>query len=159
MKILAAIAASELADKVIDQAVRIAAGCGAELTILSVGEIFKDAQEFLGEGAAQVEEKLLERAKGAVHRARERAKAGGVFPAVVVETGRSPEENIVDFARENGMDMIVIGHRERSGLSQYFVGSVASRVVAQAPCSVLVVRSGEGADLSSCATGVAAGAV
>lgn len=55
---------------------------------------------------------------------------------------------IVDFARTNGVDHIVIGSRGASTLRRY-LGSVSTQVVAQAPCSVTVVRSpgqGHGAD-------------
>ncbi len=46
---------------------------------------------------------------------------------------------IIDYARVNQVDHIVIGSRGASGLRRY-LGSVSSGVVAQAPCTITVVR-------------------
>jgi len=50
-----------------------------------------------------------------------------------------PAVAIIDYARANRVDHIVIGCRGRSGLRRY-LGGVTSRVVAEAPCSVTVVK-------------------
>ena len=50
-----------------------------------------------------------------------------------------PAEAIIDYARANRVDHIVIGCRGVSGLRRY-LGSVSTRVVAEAPCSVTVVK-------------------
>lgn len=46
---------------------------------------------------------------------------------------------IIDFAAENGIDCIVLGSH-KPGLSDYFLGSTAARVVRHAPCAVHVTR-------------------
>lgn len=46
---------------------------------------------------------------------------------------------IIDYANDNGFDCIVIGSH-RPGLSDYFLGSTASRVVRHAKCAVHVHR-------------------
>lgn len=46
---------------------------------------------------------------------------------------------IIDFAENNGIDCIVMGSH-KPGLSDYFLGSTASRVVRHAPCAVHVNR-------------------
>jgi serine/threonine protein kinase/nucleotide-binding universal stress UspA family protein len=51
-----------------------------------------------------------------------------------------PASALVDYARHNNVDHIVIGARASSALRRY-LGSVSSRVVAEAPCSVTVVRT------------------
>ena len=40
----------------------------------------------------------------------------------------------------NGIDLIILGHQGKKGLSKYLIGSVAARVVSHAPCSVFVIR-------------------
>jgi nucleotide-binding universal stress UspA family protein len=50
-----------------------------------------------------------------------------------------PAEQIVDYARHNRVDHIVIGARGSSMLRRY-LGSVSAHVVAEAPCTVTVVR-------------------
>ena len=49
-------------------------------------------------------------------------------------------EEIVDYARSNGVDLIVIGSHGRTGLAHLLQGSVAERVVRTAPCMVLTSR-------------------
>lgn len=56
-----------------------------------------------------------------------------------LEIGR-PEENIVERARKEGSDLIVISTHGRTGLSHVLVGSVTEKVVRTAPCPVLSIR-------------------
>lgn len=58
-----------------------------------------------------------------------------------VATGR-PAQSIVDFARNNATDLIVMGTHGRRGVAHLLMGSVAERVVRSAPCPVLTVRAG-----------------
>ena len=51
-----------------------------------------------------------------------------------------PARALVDFARANRADHVVIGARASSAMRRY-LGSVSSQVVAEAPCTVTVVRS------------------
>lgn len=52
-----------------------------------------------------------------------------------------PYRAIVDYATSNGYDCIVIGSH-KPGLSDYYIGSTAARVVRHAPCAVHVHRGG-----------------
>jgi nucleotide-binding universal stress UspA family protein len=51
----------------------------------------------------------------------------------------STESQIVRAARLEGVDLIIMGTRARTGISGLFTRSLASRVVARAHCPVLVV--------------------
>lgn len=51
-----------------------------------------------------------------------------------------PAEAICDFAREQAVDLIVIGSRGRSAFSALVLGSTSSQVLHHAPCPVTVVR-------------------
>lgn len=51
-----------------------------------------------------------------------------------------PATEIIEFARENKIDLIVMGSHGLTGLAHVFFGSTADRVVRKAPCSVLTVR-------------------
>jgi nucleotide-binding universal stress UspA family protein len=53
-----------------------------------------------------------------------------------------PAGALIDFARANTVDQIILGARGSSSLRRY-LGSVSSQVVAEAPCSVTVVRTAE----------------
>jgi nucleotide-binding universal stress UspA family protein len=52
-----------------------------------------------------------------------------------------PFVEIIRYAREHDIDLIVVGTHGRTGLQQALMGSVAERVVRKAPCPVLVVRA------------------
>lgn len=51
-----------------------------------------------------------------------------------------PATQLVQFVREQRMNMVVMGTHGRSGLDRLLMGSVAEKVLREAPCSVLVVK-------------------
>jgi len=51
-----------------------------------------------------------------------------------------PHEQIARTARRQRTDLVVMGTQGRTGLAKLFLGSVAGRVVAMAPCPVMTVR-------------------
>src|SRR5438309_3841535 len=55
-----------------------------------------------------------------------------------------PAAEIVDYARESGIDLIVLGTHGRTGLERLLMGSVAEKVMREAACSVLVVKLPKG---------------
>jgi len=55
-----------------------------------------------------------------------------------VDTGK-PGVKIVEFAQDNGIDLIIVGAHHPSAM-EYFLGSTAARVARRATCSVLVER-------------------
>lgn len=64
--------------------------------------------------------------------------AGRTVVQAVVEG--SPRVEIVRYARQHAMDLIVLATHGRSGLAHMIIGSVAESVVRTAPCPVLTVR-------------------
>ena len=58
---------------------------------------------------------------------------------VVVEG--SPKLEIIQYARDQNIDLIVLATHGRTGLRHVIMGSVAETVVRTAPCPVLTVRS------------------
>ena len=53
----------------------------------------------------------------------------------------SVAEDILEFAREHSVDLIVMGTHGRRGLSHLLLGSVAEQVLRSAPCPVLTARA------------------
>ncbi len=51
-----------------------------------------------------------------------------------------PATEIITYAAEGGMDLIVMGTHGRTGLERFLMGSVAEKVMREALCSVLVVK-------------------
>jgi len=66
--------------------------------------------------------------------------AAGTTKAVVM-TAASPTFAVLDYAKAQGMDLIVLGTHGRNTLGRMLMGSVAERVVRLAPCPVLTVHS------------------
>ena len=55
-----------------------------------------------------------------------------------------PAAEIARYAADANIDVIVIGTRGRTGVDRLVLGSVAERVMREAPCSVLVVKLPKG---------------
>ena len=53
----------------------------------------------------------------------------------------SPAETIVNVAKTEAVDIIVVGTEGRKGIARAVLGSIAEAVVREAPCPVMVVRS------------------
>ncbi|HZE20428.1 MAG TPA: universal stress protein [Desulfobaccales bacterium] len=94
------------------------------------------------EEGVYISEKMKDQAENALAKAKDAVQAKGLNHLhVVLATGPSPAHEIVQVAKDEAADLIVIGSRGLSGKTLSFLGSTASQVVAYAPCSVLVVKS------------------
>jgi nucleotide-binding universal stress UspA family protein len=71
--------------------------------------------------------------------ARIRTLAEGVNLETAILEGK-PAAEIVRFATEREIDLIVIGTQGKRGLERLLLGSVAEEVIRSAPCKVLVVK-------------------
>jgi nucleotide-binding universal stress UspA family protein len=69
-----------------------------------------------------------------------RLDKAGLGADVAVRSG-DPAREIVEFARERGAGLIVLGTRGHTGLKRLLLGSCARNVLLHAPCSVLIVRA------------------
>jgi nucleotide-binding universal stress UspA family protein len=61
----------------------------------------------------------------------------------VLLTGSGAAVEIVTYAREKGVDVIVVGTHGRGPMSHFLMGNVAEKVVRTSPCPVLTVRHPE----------------
>lgn len=87
---------------------------------------------------------LEEKRSGEILRQLEEIAAGvrGVRVESVVRMGR-PWQQIVDAAKEEDVDLIVLSTHGYTGMKHALLGSVAEKIVRHAPCPVLVVRDEE----------------
>lgn len=86
--------------------------------------------------AAQAEQE----AAAKIAQLREQAQAAGVSIDLHLRRGEESYREIVDEASAQGSDVIIIRRRgKRSFLANLMVGELASKVVAHAPCHVLIV--------------------
>jgi nucleotide-binding universal stress UspA family protein len=61
-------------------------------------------------------------------------------PSETVVLFGTPTDEIIRFAEERAVDLIVIATHGRKGLRRWVLGSVAEQVIRHGPCPVLVVR-------------------
>jgi len=75
----------------------------------------------------------------------EEAKLQLVTPAEDVKFRRkvivgSPSDDLVIYAKENEIDLVVMGTHGRTGMTRLLMGSVAEGVVRRSPCPVLTIK-------------------
>ncbi|MBI2302936.1 MAG: universal stress protein [Armatimonadetes bacterium] len=135
-RILCAYDGSAPAEKAFAFAVELAERFEAELLVLSVARPPEPPE--LVETAA-----VLDSARAFYAEQFERLRAQEAARTVRlrfdVAVGH-PAEQIVHRAEAEGSDLIVVGHRGKSLLARWLLGSVSKRVLSYAPCAVLVVR-------------------
>ena len=90
--------------------------------------VYQQMSDAAGAWAQKQLARLVAKAKGA------RVRARGIVREGVVA------DQSVRAARAQRADLIVIGTHGRTGVARFFLGSVAARVAATAPCPVLTVR-------------------
>ncbi|OLC00879.1 MAG: hypothetical protein AUH30_01530 [Candidatus Rokubacteria bacterium 13_1_40CM_68_15] len=145
-KILVGTDFSEPSDAARRTAIELARRLGAELEIVHVEEPLP-AYAF-SEGALpdlpRLQEEVRSWAEREVEQQAKEARAAGVPVTTAVLLG-TPANAIVETARTDGADLIVVGTHGRTGFERILLGSVAERVVRNASCPVLTVRNTPGA--------------
>ena len=136
-KMLVCLDLTEDSEKIAERAKALAATFGAEITLLHVVEYVP--VEPMGEAllpAVQIEGELAERARLRI--AELAARLGLEGCEQLVQTGNIKTE-VVRIAQARAVDLIVIGSRERHGVSILF-NFTEDTVLHAAPCDVLAVR-------------------
>jgi len=115
---------------------------GSEIRVLTVAEIIEPATLGLVPPVMDMPDVQVH-ADDAAHLtaeavAKELARRGLNASAVSIEG--DPKTTIIDYAKQWGADLIVVGLHDRSRVEKFLVGSVSESVVRHAPCSVLVVK-------------------
>jgi nucleotide-binding universal stress UspA family protein len=137
MKILVPVDGSAYSLKAVETACDLAkAQAPASVVLIAVAMQIPELEE-----GVYIMEKMKAQAEIALAKAREAAQAQGVTPEVILATGASPADEIVQVAKDQQADLIVIGSRGLAGKTRSFLGSTASQVVTYSPCSVLVVKT------------------
>lgn len=147
-KILAPTDFSELSQVGVRYALNLAKGFGAEVTLYHVvsyeelvhyGETMKE--DSVGSITFHPRDSVLEKYQLALHRFLEERFSDLIRSVKILEMVElgTPDLNIVEQAKKDGADLIVISTHGRSGLSHMLLGSVTEKVVRHAPCPVLSI--------------------
>jgi nucleotide-binding universal stress UspA family protein len=154
-KILVAIDRSDISSKAFDTAVSLAKAINAHLKLVHIiapyEEMYPDPVSSIDrvdpglsmedfqihwETWQLMEQQGLQFIKS---RAAEATAAG--IPTEYTQSFGNPGHVICVLAEEWQANLIVIGRRERSGLGEFFLGSISNYVFHHAPCSLLTVHN------------------
>ena len=137
MKILVPVDGSAYSLKAVETACDLAKSqAPASLVLVAVAVEIPELEE-----GVYIAEKMKAQAQVALAKAKEIVQAQGVTAEAAVLTGVSPADEIVQAAKDQKADLIVLGSRGLAGKTKSFLGSTASQVVTYSPCSVLVVKT------------------
>jgi nucleotide-binding universal stress UspA family protein len=141
MKVLVAVDDSPFSRAALDFVKRAAWPAETEFVVISACPPI-----WIGPGEAIAADAIVElnRQQERYHRETAEKAAAELRGAKLRVTSRAlagdPRHTIVEEARRDKTDLVVVGSHGRSGVAKLLLGSVASHVVSHAPCSVLVVR-------------------
>jgi len=134
-KLILATDGSQFSEGAIREAINFAGKCSTKLYAVSVLETNPE-YETIGSNVFEKEEaEVMEHLESV----KARAAKEGLDCEIILHEASDPSQTIVDEAIEKKVDMIVVGRRGRKGLLKALMGQVAAKVIAHAPCKVLVV--------------------
>lgn len=138
-KILCPVDFSQFSQEVVDYAVDLAIKYGAELHIIHVipnMTYFTPYESFLTpENLVAIEKHIQDQVENDF----EKVLKQNVPAKKVIRTG-VPFVEIIDYAKSESIDLIVMGTHGRSGIEHILIGNVAEKVVRKSPCPVMTIR-------------------
>jgi len=141
-KILIPVVKSEYNDKIISYAIILAKGSGASITAIhvldksaigGVGDVF-------GRRVDEYENEMRKRSQELLTEVQQVIEKHGIKTSIEIIGNKSVGQEIIDYARESGADVIVIGTKGLTGVGKFIMGGVASSVINNAHCPVVAVR-------------------
>ncbi|MFY1113374.1 MAG: universal stress protein [Methanosarcinaceae archaeon] len=126
-----------------------AISCGIELAKLSGATVYAlyvvDTPSTISEtwtlGKEMIYEVMRKDGEKAVSKIKKLGEASRVEVKEVILDGY-PSSEIIDFAENNNIDLIVMGTLGKTGLEKFLIGSVAEKVLRGSKVPVMVVRGG-----------------
>jgi nucleotide-binding universal stress UspA family protein len=140
--IVVAIDGSEPSRKALDTACTLAKTFGSELHLAHSPQL-ETMTIAVGFSAVEVPitpERIAEAGRKVLDEATEKVAAMGLTPASVTTGSGDATEDILQAAKLNDADLIVMGRRGLGSIASLFLGSVSQKVSHGAECSVLTVH-------------------
>jgi nucleotide-binding universal stress UspA family protein len=141
-RILVSLDGSIRSERVLPYARLLASTFGCELVLLIVPEVPED-KDYRATMAAvrEIRSQTVENMQNFLEAVARSLRADGLAVRTSIK-GSLPARTIVSVGEEEGVDLIMMTSRGRSGLERWFTGSVAGRVVAQSDRPVFMVPVG-----------------
>jgi nucleotide-binding universal stress UspA family protein len=138
-RILVPLDSSELAKKALDHVEKLGETFGSEIILFQVIPFMPvyAAPELV---PFVVDEKQKEAAEKYLMDLAEELKKRGFKVATEVKVGMQVAAEIIDFAKERGVDLIVMCTHGYSGITRWVLGSVAHKVLTRAETPILLVH-------------------
>ena len=142
-KILVPLDGSELAKKALDHAEKLAKTFDAEIILFQVIPLMPiyGSPELVT--PLILDEKQKEVAERYLADIAEEMKKRGHRVSTMVRIGQQVAVEIIDFAKERGVDLIVMCTHGRSGITRWVLGSIAHKVLIRAETPILLLRPRE----------------
>jgi nucleotide-binding universal stress UspA family protein len=140
-KILVTLDGSELAKKALGEAEKLAKSFDAEIILFQVVPFMPiyGSPELVT--PLIIDEKQKEAVEKYLANLAEELKTRGFRVTAIVKTGQQVAVEIIDFAKEAGVDLIVMCTHGRSGITRWVLGSTAHKVLIRAETPILLIRS------------------
>ena len=138
-KILAPLDGSQFSECSLEHVKAIATGCHVpEVVLLRVVELPQQLYEVYPDWLRDTHQKAHAGAKDYLATVADNLKKEGIAVQTAVSQGR-PEDEILDYAKKNQIDLIIMSTHGKSGVSRWVMGSIADRVVHHSTVPVLIV--------------------
>lgn len=139
-KILVPLDGSPLSEKALDHAIKLSKIFDSEMILFQVVHFMPiyGSPELVA--PLIVDEKQKEFSEKYLARLVKEIEGKGVKARALVKTGQQVAVEIIDFAKENGVDLVVMCTRGRSGISRWVLGSTAHKVLIRAETPILLLR-------------------
>ncbi len=138
-KILIATDGSEPNKKAVTYGIELARLSGAKVNVAYVVDTAAFASVPMDAGWEMMYELLQKEGTEAIQQIVDDAKASGIDIEGSLLEGH-PSHEIIEFAQNNEIDVIVLGTLGKGGLDRFLLGSVAEKVTRNSKVPVLVVR-------------------
>lgn len=135
-KILVGIDGSQVSKGAALESIRIAKDMGSTVLGVYVIPMGPDMIEYFK--VHKLKDGLKENAKTSIEEIRKEAENEGVPFHVLIEEG-NPSEKIIETAKRNDCDLIVLGRKGKSAIEKLLVGSIAERVAGESHVPVMLV--------------------
>jgi|SRR6056300_526816 nucleotide-binding universal stress UspA family protein len=143
-RILVAVDGSEQSKKALEFAADLARRYEAEMHLIHVTQpLVADDVFALGAVAVPVNaslDELDEAGKKVLEAAVEIVEKAGLSAPITDLPHGDPGRQIVSYAEDHGVDLIVMGTRAMGGFSSLLIGSVSDKVNHKAPCTCITVH-------------------